>query len=119
MNFIVGWMIISDILTSCGQYALLHRDAAKTRAGSAELFCNCAAFVQILRLSSAGILTRSIRNGGCCCASRSAGNVYSWTLDHFHPFGRFTSPRRSGFQWIYPGLSWCCSGDVPIAESRR
>jgi hypothetical protein len=32
MNFIVGRMIISDMRTSCDQYALLHRDAAKTRA---------------------------------------------------------------------------------------
>jgi hypothetical protein len=32
MNFIVGRMIISDMRTSCDQYALLHRDAAKGRA---------------------------------------------------------------------------------------
>jgi hypothetical protein len=60
---------------------------------SAELFCNSAAFVQILALSSAGILTRSIRNGGWCRASRGAGNAYSWTLDHFQCSGRFSSPR--------------------------
>jgi len=28
MNFIVGRMIIRDMRTSCGQYALLQRDAA-------------------------------------------------------------------------------------------
>jgi hypothetical protein len=32
MNFIVGRMIISDILTFWGPYALLYRDAARTRA---------------------------------------------------------------------------------------
>jgi hypothetical protein len=32
MNFIVGRMIISDMRTSYDQYALLHRDAPKTRA---------------------------------------------------------------------------------------
>jgi hypothetical protein len=32
MNFIAGQMIISDMRTCCDQYALLHRDAAKTRA---------------------------------------------------------------------------------------
>ena len=47
-----------------------------SRQGSpAELFCNSAAFVQILALSSAGNLTRSIRKGGWCRASGSAGNA--------------------------------------------
>jgi hypothetical protein len=32
MNFIVGRMIISDMLTSCDQCALLYRDSARTRA---------------------------------------------------------------------------------------
>jgi hypothetical protein len=32
MNFIVGRMIISGMRTFCDQYALLYRDAAKTRA---------------------------------------------------------------------------------------
>jgi hypothetical protein len=32
MNFIVGRMIISDMLTSCNQYALLYPDAAGTGA---------------------------------------------------------------------------------------
>jgi len=48
MNFIVGRMIISDMRTSCDQYALLHRDAGKTRAvraGSAE-----SCFSETLRL---------------------------------------------------------------------
>jgi hypothetical protein len=49
MNFIVGRMIISDMRTSCDQYALLHRDAGKTRAvggaGSAE-----SRFSETLRL---------------------------------------------------------------------
>ena len=43
-------------------------------------------------------LTRSIRNGGWCRAQGSAGNAYSWTLDHFQSSGRFTSPRRTGFK---------------------
>jgi len=38
-------------------------------------FCNIAAFVHILALSSAGILTRLIRKGGLCRASGSAGNA--------------------------------------------
>jgi hypothetical protein len=70
----------------------------KLRYCIAELFCNSAAFVQILALSSAGILTRSIRIGGWRRTSGSAGNAYSWTLDHFQSSGRFTSPRRGGFK---------------------
>jgi hypothetical protein len=45
-------------------------------AGGVELFCNPAAFVQIVARSSAGILTRSIRKGGWCRASGSAGNAF-------------------------------------------
>ena len=66
------------------------------RPKQAEFLCNSAALVQIAALSSAGILTRSIRNGGWHRASGTAGNAYSWTLDHFQSSDRFNSPRRRG-----------------------
>ncbi len=81
-------------------------------------FATLAAFVQFLALSSAGILTRWIRKGGRSRASGTAGNAYSRTVDHFQSSDRFIRLRRSGFQWMYPALPWCCSGDVPIVESR-
>jgi hypothetical protein len=60
MNFIVGRMVISDMRTSCDQYARLHRDTAKTRAvgkSSARLAVQSADFSGGRLFHRAAVLT--------------------------------------------------------------